>query len=532
MKLLTLEADNFGSFRHIQLSFDTPTLTVVTGATGAGKSTIMDCVSWILYGKTAKGGNVDSIRSWDNNDTPTVGKISLYVGSEMVVIYRIRGNSHENDLYWTIAGNEQKFRGKDIKETQALLESKLLLSYSAYVGCGYLSEFSPSSSFYVASRSKQKELLEGIVDLSIPIRIEEKVKIKLSQLKKDFVNIDGNILELRGNIVSTEIALADAYKASELFQNSVQFQLSTLKTKQIEAEEEYNSNRKLLEYKLRGLKEILSFIDSQIFTLNTSISSINNKCKECGSEISTSGLEALLEKRQELNDELYKNQHQYDYTAHELYVMRPNNAILEKIEILSSQPDPLRELIPGLIEKLEQLKKYLKILEFKNTKYKKEEVALETLKNVCVNARQVLTVQAIKRLEFTINSFMTKYFNSEFSVEFKVESEDLDVIINKNSHECSYYQLSKGQRAMLKLTFAVSFMGQVEDNFGVDLNVLFLDEPLDGLDVNLKISAYGLFEELSLKKSNIYIVDHSPEFQGMFADKLTVTLENNESMIA
>lgn len=54
MKVLTLEIEGFGPYREAQhvdfAAFDGEGLFVITGKTGAGKSTILDAICFALYG--------------------------------------------------------------------------------------------------------------------------------------------------------------------------------------------------------------------------------------------------------------------------------------------------------------------------------------------------------------------------------------------------------------------------------------------------------------------------------------------------
>ena len=66
---------------------------------------------------------------------------------------------------------------------------------------------------------------------------------------------------------------------------------------------------------------------------------------------------------------------------------------------------------------------------------------------------------------------------------------------------------------------------------GQHIENLFLDEALDGLDVNLKVKAYALFEKLSQEHSSVLVIDHAPELQALFHQKFHVELVGDVSQI-
>ncbi len=77
MLLKTLYIDNFKSFKKpVEFSFERETgLHFLTGrnevepelgANGAGKSSLLDALVWVLYGKTARGVKAVNVRNWDS----------------------------------------------------------------------------------------------------------------------------------------------------------------------------------------------------------------------------------------------------------------------------------------------------------------------------------------------------------------------------------------------------------------------------------------------------------------------------------
>ena len=127
MRLLEIDVTNFGSYKRFSFDFTNRGLVLIQGHTGSGKSTALDAVVWMLYGQTAKDGNADDIRSWFcSEDEETHGILNIGIGTSSIGITRIRGKV--NDLYWVEESSEEVHRGKDLTETQKLLEKRLGVS--------------------------------------------------------------------------------------------------------------------------------------------------------------------------------------------------------------------------------------------------------------------------------------------------------------------------------------------------------------------------------------------------------------------
>lgn len=170
MRLLTGVYENFGSYKKLEFNFSNLGLTLISGPTGSGKSTLMDACAWVLFGQTSKEGSVDEVKQW-GADEPTIGTQEVELPGGSIIVTRVRGKATQNDLYWVESGGDEPKRGKDINETQKLLETRLGVSADLYFQAAYFSQFSRADSFFTAKAKERRETLEKISDLSLPIRL-------------------------------------------------------------------------------------------------------------------------------------------------------------------------------------------------------------------------------------------------------------------------------------------------------------------------------------------------------------------------
>ncbi len=181
---------------------------------------------------------------------------------------------------------------------------------------------------------------------------------------------------------------------------------------------------------------------------------------------------------------------------------------------------------------LEESSLQLKTLQTQVDELKHKFDALTQLSKITDNLREELRKNTIKMIESETNRYLETYFDAELRVVFSADGADkLDVLIWKSGHECSYKQLSKGQRGLLKLAFSVSCMKAVSNKLGLSFNALFFDESLDGLDTELKLKAFNLFDELSKSHDTVLIIDHSEQIKNLFSRIYCVNINSDISTI-
>ena len=162
MRVKSVHLESFGSYKTLDLTFGKG-LTLIQGPNGAGKSTVFDAVPWILFGRTAKNGKADEVKSWFGGTTHGTANIESSPG---ITVYRSRG---PNDLVIDEAG-----RGKDILDTQRRIDERLGVTWDIYQRGAYYHEFSDTAQFFTATAKSRRDLCESIANLSLALKIQDK----------------------------------------------------------------------------------------------------------------------------------------------------------------------------------------------------------------------------------------------------------------------------------------------------------------------------------------------------------------------
>src|SRR5271166_6085820 len=154
MKILSCYVSDFASYEELHFNFQKQGLTLIQGPTGSGKSTLCDIIPWTLFGRTAKDGAVDEILKW-NSTEPAYGNLTLEVRGEKIAVTRARGkNAKDNDLILWV--DDKLIRGKDLNDTQKLINTKLGMDLQLYLASAYFHEFSQTAGFFTATAKNRR----------------------------------------------------------------------------------------------------------------------------------------------------------------------------------------------------------------------------------------------------------------------------------------------------------------------------------------------------------------------------------------
>lgn len=535
MKLLTAKVQNFGSYEDLEFSYNDLGLALIQGSTGAGKSTIQDIPSWILYGVTSKNGTVEEVRNWNNLDKSTIGVLSLEAKGAKLEVTRIRGKQHENDLYWT--EDNILHRGKDLTETQQLLEKRLGVSCDLYLIAASFNEFSPTATFFTDKAKTRRELFEKLANLDLPILLAKRTtdakkttKNNISELDKKLQSFVGAFDHIKSSIESTSIA-ENRWNA----QNAKNLETIQHKAKTHQADWEANienirKHKELWDETHQTACQVAERKHSQLYMNLAQVEEKN--CSHCG---------APNEQHRNLTRELNRALNELSSVKrqtnpHEFllqHAMKPaQNPWHQAYEEALKALNPFTPQLVNLHEELHEKKFTISELEAKLDDQRRRLDLLNRLYDLSFSLRSKLLTKAIQEVEKNTNAYLELYFDAELKISLEqVDGDSLEVNVFKGEKACVYRQLSKGQRQLLKITTVIAVMQLAANNAGVWFSVRMFDEALDGLDAELKVKAFSLFQSLAMGFDTILLIDHAEEFKSMFERRFSVSLFEDASTI-
>lgn len=535
MRLLNIQLTNFASYSTLEFSFENQGLALLYGSTGSGKSTLQDAPAWILFGITAKDGNADDVRSWNNPGEHTQGILKLEANDGILIsITRIRGKPSQNDLYWLEGDSDELHRGKDITETQKLLDDRLGVSKELYIAAAYYNEFSPTGAFFTSKSKDRRELFEKLADLDLPIKIADGAIDAKKQTRKTHTQVFTDINQTNGRLEQLELSAVATKRDADNWSKVQEATVKDLQQKERTFEQEkQNKINDLMHQKMSAealkAKTVDTLLD-KIQGLEAKISNSTEYCESCGQphkdtvnhKIELGKLKLNLE-HLVISTNPYDKQLEYATQSENPYSLKlgrleSENPFLPQIERQTKEISKLEQKFNGLRATLSTLDTRLS--------------AVTRLYDLSFSLRGELLLKSVKEVESETNRYLESYFDSELRVTFNIEDSDkLEIEITKNGHTCVYRQLSKGQRCLLKLCFSVSIMKAAANRIGVHFNTLLFDEALDGLDPSLKAKAFNLFSELSKYHETILVIEHDSSLLSLFNKHYYVSLISDESHI-
>lgn len=179
-----LVLENFMAYAQAELDFSSFQVACLAGNNGAGKSTILDALTWVLF---------DQARAQDSEDLIRLGAAETRVelsfkleGQEYRVIRsrKRKGkgkSSGKASLEFQILA-EQGYRslsGKKIQETQQLIEKTLHMNYELFVNSSFILQ-GRADAFTTATPAQRKAVLADILQLEA----YEKLRQQAQEQKK------------------------------------------------------------------------------------------------------------------------------------------------------------------------------------------------------------------------------------------------------------------------------------------------------------------------------------------------------------
>ena len=569
IKFNVLRYKNFLSSGNTFTSIDftvSPT-TLVVGHNGAGKSTMLDALSFALFGKPhrkiSKPQLVNSI-----NQKGTLVEVEFSIGSSNYKIVRgIKPNVFE---IWH--GETMINQSSHAKEYQSILEKNILkLTHKSFHQIVVLgsSSFVP---FMQLTTGARREVIEDLLDINIFSKMNALLKEKQSLLKQD-INENSHTIELvKTKINAQKKYLRDLSAVNTAHRKEKENEIVSL-LEEVKDLQDYNTNNMMIvstqledvskkidsvNSKRNKLIEYQSTFKSQIKTVvrEAKFFDENEHCPTCDQSIAEdlrmSKKDSANKRAKELNTAMAKSTTQMEEFDAELTELQSEmekirdvqnkiNNNNQTISRLNDNIDRIRKEIDNLSdstgdlkdanEELEKLNKNL--YEYQDEKYKLNEqysynqVSAELLRDTGIKTK------IIKQYIPVINQLTNQYLQTlDFFVHFDLDESFNETIRSRFRDSFSYDSFSEGEKQRIDLSLLFTWRQIAKMKNSVATNLLILDETFDssldddGVDNLMKI-LYSLGEE-----TNVFVISHKAELEdAQFQRRLEFVKDKNFSKL-
>ena len=523
---------------------------LIVGTNGAGKSTILDALTFALFNKPFRKINKAQLIN-ATNERECMVEVEFTINSRDYIIRRgIKPNVFDIEVNGTPLNKEA-----DDRSMQRILEETILkLNYKSFTQIVILgsSTFVP---FMQLTGAIRRDVIEDLLDIRIFSAMnniireqlkEQRQQIKSLDLKKE--NISDKLQMQKKFIGEIEKQSYDQIDVNKDkikvlgIENDTHIEHNDLLESNIEdivkeQEEVTDACNKLV--KLNNLKGKISqkvasiTKEHKFFTQNTVCPTCDQNIEE---EFRLNRIADVQTKARELKkgynelEESIKTEQERERQFNQLSkeISKLNNDISQNNTRISVNQKQIRDLENEVQTITEQLKnrniEHEKLAEFK-TNLKKTEEELATKKEEIIYhdfAYSLLKddgvkTKIIKKYLPFINQQVNRYLQlMEFYINFKLDEEFSESIESPIHEDFSYSSFSEGEKMRIDLALLFTWREVARVKNSVNTNLLIMDEVFDssldsmGTDEFLKIIRF------IIKDANIFVISHKADMFDKF----------------
>lgn len=203
---LTLK--NFLSYREATLDFRGLHTACICGANGAGKSSLLEAITWVIWGKSRTATEDDVIHAGANNVRVDFELIS---NSQTYRIIRSRPRGRSSSLEFQIATTSGKFRSitaKGVKATQQEILNVLKLDYDTFINSAYLRQ-GRADEFMLRPPGERKKILASLLKLDCYEELATQAKDLAKEYKGQLEQLEQSLSPLEAKIDTQKQTLVE-----------------------------------------------------------------------------------------------------------------------------------------------------------------------------------------------------------------------------------------------------------------------------------------------------------------------------------
>ncbi|HHW13685.1 MAG TPA: SMC family ATPase, partial [Firmicutes bacterium] len=192
MEPVKLTLRNFLSYRDETVDLEPVQCAALVGENGAGKSSLLDAITWCLYGQGTKGG----IRELDNyvtrGETECRVELNFRLAGQTYRVIRVRSIKGKSALEFYVENGAdwRPLSGKTIGETQEAIDSVLRMDYRSLTASALTLQGEADALTADMTDAERKEVLGRILGLDLWDQMQERVREKGRQLKAELAAVE------------------------------------------------------------------------------------------------------------------------------------------------------------------------------------------------------------------------------------------------------------------------------------------------------------------------------------------------------
>ena len=539
----TLEWCNFLSTGNAanKIIFNKSPSTLVIGRNGEGKSTLLDALTFSLFGKPFRNINKPQLINSINAKNCAV-EITFDIGqNEYKVIRGMKPNVFEIWLNGSLINQDAA-----VKDYQNFLEQQILrLNYKTFTQVVILgsASFVP---FMQLPPGQRREVIEDILDIGVFSIMNSILKERMNENKDQLVAIDNKITIAKNNVEVQKKLIGTLVNSKRDQVAQIRKQIEDNEAEIAANETRWNELNAEINKLLSSIEEdnVDQLINASIkaknkFVLlkeqtekNLSFFKNNETCPSCAQGIAhdhketivnkliedTSEIDSNITTIEEAYKKLLEKQKKVEQTNKEVLALNIQcNNIVSSNKTLNNQNQKL-------LTDIESTKKDTTDLDAEKKKLKEiadEALVLIERKTELFQEKQIheasslllkdtgIKTAIIKEYLPVMNKLINGYLSAmDFYVHFELNESFNEVIKSRFRDEFTYASFSEGEKMRIDLAILFTWRQIAKMKNSVNTNLLILDEIFDssldnsGTDYFLSVmNALG-------DKSNVFVISH------------------------
>ena len=526
------------------------TTNLIIGSNGAGKSTILDALTFSLFGKAFRKINKPQLPN-SVNEKDCVVEVEFEISSVNWKI--IRGLKPAIFEIWR-DGNKLDQSAAALDQQKWLEQNVLKMNYKSFTQIVILgsSTFVP---FMQLSASNRRDVIEDLLDIRIFSSMNNLIKEKIRQIKDDI-----KVLELKKESLSDKVKMQKNFieELEERGKQNIEEKETKIGQLLVEENNHMGANEELerdlqqlnqdLEKhsgateKLRKLGQLKGKISNKVSTITKEhkFFTENTVCPTCTQPIEETfrinkiddaqnkakELQSGFKELEEAIKEEEERERQFNSLAKEISKLTndisKNNTRISgcqrQIRDLESEVQNLTDQLANRNtehEKLETFKDNLKTT-YDELSSKKDTISYYDFSYSLLKDGGVKS-KIIKKYLPLINQQVNRYLQMmDFFINFTLDEEFSETVQSPIHEDFSYASFSEGEKMRIDLALLFTWREVARMKNSVNTNLLIMDEVFDssldgfGTEEFIKIIKYVI------KDANVFIISHKTGLEDRF----------------
>lgn len=529
-----------GSFTEID--FCKHQSTLIVGENGAGKSTILDALCFVLFGKAFRNINKPQLVNSINQKQCLV-EVEFSIGKRHYLVRR----GIKPTVFEILLDGDLLNQDSASKDYQKELEEKILkLNFKSFTQIVILgtASFTP---FMQLPQGHRREVIEDILDIQIFTTMNNILKSRMASIKSEITVLENEILVGKQAVKLQKDFITkleqDQQKRLTSAQNDIEAankDIENLKSMVVVLQNDYDglkdktSKETSLVTRKAEFNTLLKNLSERLNKANDSITFYeeHENCPTCSQNISDDLRKDAIEKHVHKVDEVTQAMQTVnekisiiETTIAEMFeakekmsqiqcdIVEKNSDIISKQNIIKRLQEESNCVSVDTAE-IDKAKVELKILakdvlekadkkSEKSHSYYYMEAAATLLKDTGIKTK------IIKQYVPVINKLVNKYLTAmDFFVSFELDETFNETIKSRYRDDFSYASFSEGEKQRIDLALLFTWRTIAKMKNSVSTNLLMLDEVFDSsLDANGTDYVMNLLDTLD-DNTNVFVISH------------------------